>query len=74
MKLLQKTISMHNGSAANRDHNIQNPKATDIQEHMLEQYRVEVHDVSPKKKANSFGEALQNHIAVLKTKSKEHEI
>jgi hypothetical protein len=29
-----KTISTHNGSAANRDHNIRNPKATGKQEHI----------------------------------------
>lgn len=60
-----KTISTHNGSSANRDHNIRNPKATDKQEHIdksLKEQNEILHDERPRDAYKRiFGEALEKY-------------
>lgn len=64
---MAKTISTHNGSTANRDHNIRNPYATDKQEHidktLIHQNEI-LHDEKPREAYKRiFGEALENYNA-----------
>ncbi len=60
-----KTISTHNGSAANREHNIRNPRATDKQGHInkdLKHMDETLHDEKPREAYERiFGEALRRY-------------
>lgn len=60
-----KTISTHNGSVANRDHNIRNPKATDKQGHIDKSLKGEnetLIDEHPREAYKRiFGEALDEY-------------
>lgn len=62
-----KTISTHNGSVANRDHNIRNPYATDKQEHIeksLQGNNEILHDEKPREAYERiFGKALADYNA-----------
>lgn len=62
-----KTISTHNGSVANREHNIRNPRATDKQEHIdksLKEQNEVLHDEKPREAYRRiFGEALADYNA-----------
>lgn len=71
-----KTISTHNGSVANRDHNIRNPKATDKQGHISRELRSQneiLHDEKPRDAyMRIFGDALAKYNA--KQKRPERQI
>ena len=62
-----KTISTHNGSVANREHNIRNPRATDKQEHIDKSLKGQneiLHDEKPREAYRRiFGEALADYNA-----------
>lgn len=62
-----KTISTHNGSSAHRDHNIRNPKATDLQGHIdkaLSGQNEILLDEKPREAYKRiFGEALERYNA-----------
>lgn len=64
---MAKTISTHNGSSANREHNIRNPRATDKQEHIdksLKGNNEILHDEKPREAYKRiFGEALDKYNA-----------
>ena len=64
---MAKTISTHNGSAANREHNIRNPRATDKQAHIdksLKNQNEILHDEKPREAYRRiFGAALANYNA-----------
>lgn len=64
---MAKTISTHNGSAANREHNVRNPKATDKQEHIDKDLRSQneiLHDEKPREAYRRiFGAALAEYNA-----------
>lgn len=64
---MAKTISTHNGSSANREHNIRNPRATDKQEHIdksLKGNNEILHDEKPREAYQRiFGEALAKYNA-----------
>lgn len=64
---MAKTISTHNGSAANREHNIRNPRATDKQAHIdksLKNQNEILHDEKPREAYRRiFGQALANYNA-----------
>ena len=62
---MKKTISTHNGSIANRDHNIRNPKVTDSQKHidksLLDQNEI-LHDEKHREAYQRiFGQALDEY-------------
>lgn len=62
---MKKTISTHNGSIANRDHNIRNPKVTDSQKHidksLLDQNEI-LHDEKHREAYQRiFGQALAEY-------------
>lgn len=60
-----KTISTHNGSVANREHNIRNPRATDKQGHIDKSLKAQneiLHDEKPREAYRRiFGEALAEY-------------
>lgn len=64
---MAKTISTHNGSAANREHNVRNPRATDKQEHIdksLKGRNEILHDEKPREAYRRiFGKALDEYNA-----------
>lgn len=64
---MKKTISTHNGSQANREHNIRNPRATDKQEHIdksLKSKNEILHDEKPREAYKRiFGKALDEYNA-----------
>lgn len=64
---MAKTISTHNGSTANRDHNIRNPKITDKQDHIDKSLRDKnkiLHDENPREAYKRiFGKALNDYNA-----------
>lgn len=72
---MAKTITTHNGSAANRDHNIRNPKVTDKQEHInksLSHQNVILYDENPRDAYRRiFGEALEKYNAKQKRKDRQ---
>jgi hypothetical protein len=63
--IMGKTITTHNGSAANRAHNIRNPKATDKQEHIdkaLKSFNETIIDEPPRDAYKRiFGQALEEY-------------
>lgn len=64
---MAKTISTHNGSAANREHNVRNPRATDKQQHIdksLQNQNETLHDEKPREAYKRiFGAALEAYNA-----------
>ena len=64
---MAKTISTHNGSTANREHNIRNPRATDKQDHIdksLKGRNEILHDEKPREAYRRiFGKALDEYNA-----------
>ena len=64
---MAKTISTHNGSVANREHNVRNPRATDKQDHIdksLKGRNEILHDEKPREAYRRiFGKALAEYNA-----------